>query len=805
MKLPLKWLKDYVDYNVSHDEFVQRMLWRGFEVAQVIPEMPNIKNIVVCTLLSIEKHPDAERLRVCSVDIGAQEPITIVTNSMDVYEGCQVPVALDNAVLADGTVIKPVKMRGIKSFGMFCGAEELGITEAEYDGAGRDGVLILNEPHPCGQRIQEALDLDDVIFDIELTPNRADCQGIIGICREAAGALGQKFIDPAIASIEGEGSMDDYAKVTVKNPELCPRYCARVVTDLNIAPSPKWMQRRLRAVGLRPINNIVDITNYVLVEYGHPMHAFDLSCIDESHIVVRKAREGELVKTLDGKERVMSEEMLLIADPHKGVGIAGVMGGENSEITAETRVTLFESAVFVPSNIRLTTQKLHHTTDSSARFTKGVEPANAKLALDRAIELVHKLNAGRIVGGMIDVCNANLDEKKITADPEHINRILNTSLQPADMCKLLDKIGIKANVAEGMLKIQVPHFRTDIEDSIETDWDIAEEVGRLYGYDRISPTLMSGEAVRGCVGADFRNEDRAKDTMAALGFYELYSMNFISPTELDSLMIGKDDEKRLAVKLMNPFGEDQSLMRTTLFGGLFRAMAINCNRKTGMGRFFEIGNVHFDNNSDLPEERKMLGAICFGDKESFYTLKGCIEQLFERMGIFSARFVSGGGEYLHPFQKALIEIDGLTVGEVGAINPKVQRAFSLPMRAYIAELDFNKLCSKIAGVKKYAPLPKYPLVTRDLAIIVADKVEAQTIVDIVYAVKTPVIIENVRVFDVYYPQAPGDKGIGEGCKSVAFSFSLRLNERTLNETDIENAMRDILKALKARLDAILRA
>ncbi len=805
MKLPLKWLKDYVDYNVSHEEFVKRMLWRGFEIAQVIPEMPNIHNIVVCTILGIEQHPDAERLRVCSVDIGAREPITVVTNSSDVYEGCQVPVALDNAVLSDGTVIKPVKMRGIKSFGMFCGAEELGITEAEYDGAGGDGVLILNEQHPCGQRIQEALDLDDVIFDIELTPNRADCQSIIGICREAACALGQKFKEPVIEMIEGEGRTEDYASVTVLNPKLCPRYCARVVTDLNIEPSPKWMQRRLRSVGLRPINNIVDITNYVLTEYGHPMHAFDLACIDDAHIVVRNARDGETVTTLDGKERRMSEDMLLIADPHKGVGIAGVMGGENSEITPDTKATLFESAVFMPSNIRLTTQKLHHTTDSSARFAKGVEPANAKLALDRAIELVHMLNAGRIVGSMIDVCSVNLEQKQVTADPGHINRILNTSLSADNMCELLDGIGINASVRAGLLKVQVPHFRMDIEDGIETDWDIAEEVGRLYGYDRIAPTLMNGETFRGAVGVDFRNEDKAKDTMAALGFYELYSMNFISPTELDSLMLCANDEKRLAVKLINPFGEDQSLMRTTLIGGLLRVMALNCNRKTGNRRFFEIGNVHFNNNNDLPEERKMLGAVCFGEKESFYTLKGCLEQLFERMGIKDVRFIAGGGEYLHPTQKARIEIDGLTVGELGTINPKVQRAFSLPMCAYVAELDFKKLCSKIAGIRKYTSLPKYPLVPRDIAVIVANDVDAQTVIDVICSAKTPIIIENVRAFDVYYPKCPGDKGIPDGKKSMAFSFSLRSNERTLNDEDITQAMNAILKTLKYRLDAVLRS
>lgn len=805
MKLPLKWLKDYVDYNVSHEEFVKRMLWRGFEVAEVIPEMPRVKNVFVCTIMEIEQHPNAERLRVCSVDVGREDLVTIVTNAANVYVGCQVPVALDGGVLADGMEIKPTKMRGVMSYGMFCGGAELGINDIEYPGAGNDSVLILNEKHPNGQPIAEALDLNDVIFDIELTPNRPDCQSIIGICREAAGALGQPFCEPVIENIEGEGNESDFASVTIMNKELCPRYCARVVTDLKIEPSPRWMQQRLKLVGLRPINNIVDITNYVLVEYGHPMHAFDLACVDAGHIVVRNATEGEVVTTLDGKQRTMTSDMLLIADPNKGVGIAGVMGGENSEITDRTKATLFESAVFMPANIRHTTKKLRHSTDSSARFVKGVEAVNAEKAIGRAIELVHRLNAGKVVGKMIDVCSADISEKHVSADVAHINSILGTNLSAENMADLLSEINIPAEVENGKLNITVPHFRTDIEDGLETDWDIAEEVGRLYGYDNIEQTLMRGDTFQGKLGTSFAHEDTVKDAMVSFGFMELYNYNFTSPQEYDMLMLPEDDEKRRLVRLRNPFGEDQSLMRTTLIGGMLRTMLVNCNHKSGHGRFFEVGNVHFSNSGSLPEERKMLGIICFGDNESFFTIKGVVEQLLSKVGAENVRFERGGGTYLHPGQKAVIVIDGENVGEIGTIHPKVQRAFGLPTKAYVVEINFNKFGTHFAGIKKYRPIPKFPVVPRDLAIIVDSDVEAQTILDAVNSAKVNVLVENARVFDVYYPKEPGDKGIPAGKKSVAFSFEMRAEDKTLNDDDINRAVKSILKALKFRLNADLRS
>ncbi|MBR3298481.1 MAG: phenylalanine--tRNA ligase subunit beta [Clostridia bacterium] len=810
MKLPLKWLKDHVEYKVSHQEFANLMLLRGFEVADIIPEM-KATGVVVCTIDAIEQHPNAERLRVCSVDIGKtdetgeKQNITIVTNAQNVKEGDQVPVALDGAVLADGMVIHPTKMRGVESLGMFCGGAELGISDAEYPGAGGDSVLVLNERYENGDKIETALDLEDVVFDIELTPNRTDCQSILGLCREAASALGQRFTEPEIKHIEGVGDATEYAEVDVLNDTLCPRYLARVVTDLKVEPSPSWMQLRLKLAGLRPINNIVDITNFVLLEYGHPMHAFDLSCITDGHIVVRNAKQGETVTALDGKEREVSNDMLLIADPTKGVGIAGVMGGLNSEITDETKVALFESAVFLPENIRHTTRKLRHSTDSSVRFCKGVEPVNAEKAIERAIELVYELGAGKVVGGLIGTCEEKIEPRIVHADIKHVNAILNTDLSGEKMAELLASINIPVTVEGDKLRIEVPHFRTDIESGLETDQDIAEEVGRLYGYDNIPPTLMNGDTFRGKLGESFAREDEIKDLLCSMGFMELYNYNFTSPQEYDALLLPADDEKRQTVRLRNPFGEDQSLMRTTLIGGLLRTLRLNANRKSGQGRFFELGNVHFNNNPELPEERRLLGIVCTGADESFYTLKGVVEQLFSVLGAKQLRFERGGGEYLHPGQKAHILLEGECIGEMGGVHPKVLKSFELEKSAYIAEIDFFKLLSHLVAVKKFRPLPKFPLVPRDLAIVVDEAVEAQNIIDVIAAAKTAAIVENVRVFDVFYPKTPGEKGIPEGKKSMAFRFELRSEDHTLNDEEINRTVNQILKALKFRLDADLRS
>ena len=798
MKLPLKWLKEYVNYNVTNEKFVELMMWRGFEIAEIIDEMPEIKNVVVCEIVDVQPHENAEKLNVCKVDIGESEPMQIVTNAKELKVGDQVPVALDGAVLSGGFEIKKTKMRGVDSFGMFCGGKELGICEADYPGAGEDKVLIFREKHPNGQRIQDALDKNDVVFDIELTPNRSDCLSIVGICREAAAALGQKFTEPVIKHIKGEGSEKDYASVTVENTTLCPRYTARVIRDLKIEPSPEWMQKKLVSVGLRPINNIVDITNYVLIEYGHPMHAFDLSCVKDGAIVVRNARKDEKVVTLDGKERICDESMLLIADPEKGVGLAGVMGGENSEITENTKTVLFESAVFIASNIRSTSRKLHHTTDAAQRFMRGVEANNAYLALERATELVEQLGAGRVVGEIIDVCNTNTQERVITVDVQHINRITGIEMTAQYMAELLSTINMKAEPHGDKLTVHVPPYRVDIEDGIESDADIAEEVARLHGYYKLETKPIEGMTHAGRIPQAFLDDDKIHDLLAGMGAYEMYNYNFMSPAHLDALKIPEGDVKRQTVRLLNPFGEDQSLMRTTLIPGMLATLARNIKRKTGFGRFFEVGNVHFDNNPDLPEERKMLGLAYMGN-EDFFTIKGTLEQLFTAMNIQNIRFRAGGGEYLCPGKKAQIFADDECIGEVGALHPDVENAFEITMPALIAEIDIKKMLAHRTGTKQFKPLPKFPSADRDIAVIVPDDILSDDIVDTIYGTKADVIIEDVKLFDIYK-----GKGIADGYKSMAYSFSLRLDNRTLTDEDIAGAMKKIIGTLEHKLGAQLR-
>ncbi len=625
MKLPKKWLCEYVDFNVTNAEFVEKMLWRGFECAGVEKELAGVEGVVVGRVLSVVKHDNSEHLHICQVDIGS-EVVTIVTGADNVFDGALVPVAVVGSKLG-GREMAAVNMRGVMSYGMLCSGAELGLTNADYEGAEVHGIMILKEDHPLGQSIDAALGFDDDIFEFELTPNRPDCISILGMCREAAAALGQRFREPAIKPIMGTGNAADYARVTVENFDLCPRYTARVIKDIVIEPSPAWMQRKLRAVGLRPINNIVDITNYVLVEYGHPMHAFDLACIHGSHIVVRTAYEGEIVTTLDKRERPVTPDMLLIADESRGVGIAGVMGGLNSEITEQTQAVLFESAVFKGSNIRATARKLKHTTDAASRFIKGVEPVSAELALERAVELVAQLKAGAVVGEIIDVKKEKPVDREITVSVDHINALLALDLSAKQMADMLATISIPARPTLGGLHVTIPHFRTDIESGIEADWDIAEEIARIYGYYNIKPTLMRGDTFRGRINDLFLLDDTVKDTLVSLGLYEMYNYNFTSPSVFDALLLPKDSELRKAVRILNPFGEDQSLMRTTLIPGMLDSLVRNANRKSGHLRFFEVGNTHVDTGAELPEERKKIGIVLGGAGVDFYLLKGMIEEL----------------------------------------------------------------------------------------------------------------------------------------------------------------------------------
>ncbi len=791
MKLPKKWLCEYVDFNVTNAEFIEKMMWRGFECAGVEKELAGVEGVVVGRVLSVIRHENSDHLHICQVDI-ASAVLTIVTGADNVFSGALVPVAVVGAKLG-GREMAPVNMRGVMSYGMLCSGEELGLTDADYPGSGVHGILILQEEHPLGQPIETALGFDDDIFEFELTPNRPDCIGIIGMCREAAAALRQPFSEPQINPVKGTASAADYARVSIENYDLCPRYTARVVKDIVIEPSPAWMQRKLRAVGMRPINNIVDITNYVLVEYGHPMHAFDLACIQGSHIIVRNAHEGEVVTTLDQRERAVSPDMLLIADESRGVGIAGVMGGLNSEITAQTQAVLFESAVFKGSNIRATARKLRHVTDAASRFIKGVEPVNAELALQRAIELVAELKAGTVVGEMIDVRKEKPSEREITVSVDHINALLALDLSARQMADMLSTISIHARPSPGGLHVTIPHFRTDIESGIEADWDIAEEIARIYGYYNIKPTLMRGDTFRGRVNELFLLEDTAKDTLVSLGLYEMYNYNFTSPAVFDALLLPTNSELRKAVRILNPFGEDQSLMRTTLIPGMLDSLVRNANRKSGHLRFFEVGNTHVDTGAELPEERKKIGIILGGDGADFYLLKGMLEELFRVLGLQGTVCQRSDASYLQPGRAAeILSSSGASLGVFGELHPDVAAAWKADGRVCIAELCFSALAECHSTGKRFEPLPRFPAAERDLAVVVDSSMESAVLKRIIETAPAGVIISDVRLFDTY-----AGLGIPAGKKSLAFSFSLRAEDHTLSDEEIKRGMDAIIDALKA--------
>ena len=789
MRLPKTWLQDYVDFNVTDEEFIERMMWRGFELEGVEKELEGVSGVITGKILSMEKHPNADKLSVCQVDLGTKQA-QILTNATNVFVGAVVPVAYAGAKIGSHEY-SVVNIRGVESEGMFCSGGEFGLSNQEYPGAEVDGILILRENTPLGIPIEKAIDRDDVIFDFSVLPNRPDCNSIIGLVREAAAALGQKMKTPVIPRIEGEGDVNDLVRVTVENGELCPRYTGRAATDLRIGPSPAWMQRRLKEMGMRPISNLVDITNYVLMEYGHPTHAFDLACIRDGHIIVRNAEEGEKVVTLDKKERVMDKDMLLISDPQGGVGIAGVMGGLNSEITESTRAVFFESAAFKASNIRRTARKLRHMTDAAARFIKGVEPVNAKLALERCIELVSELNAGRIVGGTVDVCHADLTDREIDVDVKHVNRILNTDLSGEKMAELLATIEVPAAANGNTLHVVIPHFRTDIESGIEADADIAEEIGRIYGFENIPAVLMNGDTFQGGMARAFQAEDKAKDILVACGCLEMYNYNFTGPNALKALAFAEGDERNNAVKLLNPFGEDQSLMRTTLYMGMLDSAARNIHRKTGYGRFMEVGNVHFDLGGDLlPREEKKVGLVFFGEQESFYTLKGAVETLLDRFGIKGARYERNDVACFQPGRRADVLAGGKKLGELGQVHPDVLSAWDISVPVYMCELSFSSIVDLSVDTPAFQPLPRFPVVSRDLAIVVPEQSESAHWIEIIENAPVDVIVEKGRLFDVF--RGPG---VGLGKKSLAITFNLRAEDHTLTDEEIRKAFETIIRVL----------
>jgi phenylalanyl-tRNA synthetase beta chain len=795
MKLPLKWLKDYTDINASPKEYADALTLSGSKVEgyEVLGE--EIDKVVVGRILSIEKHPDADRLLVTQVDTG-NGTIQIVTGAHNIKVNDLVPVALDGSSLPGGKKIKKGKLRGVESCGMMCSIAELGVTKEEFPNAVEDGIFILEgEPAP-GTDIKEYLGLNDTVVEFEITSNRPDCFSIIGLARESAATFKTSFSIPAITVKEEGGSIEGKASVEIKAPDLCSRYAARIVENVKVGPSPRWMQERLKAAGVRPISNIVDITNYVMLEYGQPMHAFDLENLKGHSIIVRKAEQGEKMRTLDGQDRELDASMLVIADAERPVAVAGVMGGENSEITPDTKTILFESANFNGISVRLTAKKLGMRTEASSRFEKGLDPENVINAVDRAAQLVEEFGAGTVCKGIIDCYPVKPEKRKITFDPGRINALLGTDISADTMKEIFRRLEI--DVDDASATVTPPSFRPDLE----CEADLAEEVARFYDYNNIKATLLEGKAatIGGKTPAQ-KIVDIIGSTMQSCGLSEIYTYSFTSPKVFDMMNTPKDSELRRAVVISNPLGEDYSIMRTTTLPDMLEVLATNFNRRVEEAKLFEISHVYLPKSlplTELPEEKQVLTIGMYGNVD-FYDLSGVIEELMAVLGIssYSLEPVKDDPAF-HPGRAARLIIKNKSCGILGEIHPSVAENFDAAQRNYVAMIDIEPLVKNASLRREYKPLPKFPAVSRDIAVLVDDDILVKQIEKLI-ASKAGKILEEVKLFDVYK-----GKQVPDGKKSVAYNITFRAQDRTLTDEEVGKAMDNIINALSDKLGAQLR-
>lgn len=799
MKTSLKWIKDMVPgLEVTPQEYMDAMTLSGSKV-EFFEEMDaDLEKIVIGQVDKIERHPDADKLVICQVNIGQEEDIQIVTGAPNVFEGAKVPVVLDGGRVAGGhdgqkvpggVKIKKGKLRGVPSNGMMCSIEELGSTTDMYPDAAADGLYILKEDAPIGESAVTYLGLDDVVVEYEITSNRVDCFGIIGIAREAAATFDRPFCPPVVKETGNAEDVKDYVKnVTVEADDLCSRYTARVVKNIKIAPSPEWMQRRLMAQGIRPINNVVDITNYVMEEYGQPMHAYDLDTIAGKEIVVRRAKADEKFVTLDGQEHVLDESILMICDGEKPVGIAGIMGGENSMITENVSTMLFEAACFDGTNIRLSGKRLGMRTDASAKFEKGLDPNTAIEAMNRACQLMEELGAGEVVGGVIDVYPHVKEGREIPFEPERYNQLLGTEIDAETMLSYFEKIELGYDKERNMLLI--PSWRQDLECRA----DIAEEVARFFGYANIPTTLPSGQATAGGLSVKMRIEGQTRAIAEFCGFSQSMNYSFESPKVYDKLLIPADSKLRQALTISNPLGEDFSIMRTTPLNGMLTSLSTNYNRRNKDVRLYELGNVYLPKQlpaTELPEERMQFTLGMYGDGD-FFTMKGVVEEIFEKLGLDKKPEydANAGLASFHPGRQANIIYDGTVVGYLGEVHPLVAANYSIKDRVYIADLDMPYIVEKATFDRKYEGIAKYPAATRDISMVVPKEIQAGEI-EKVFDGKGGAYLESYTLFDIY----EGEQ-IKQGYKSMAYSLVFRAKDKNLEENDITSAMNRILKALE---------
>lgn len=797
MKTSLKWIKSLVpELDITPKEYADAMILSGSKVECYTQMDADLDKIVIGQIQKIERHPDADKLIICQVDIGNGETTQIVTGAPNVKEGDKVPVVLDGGRVAGdhdgklttgGVKIKKGKLRGIESNGMMCSIEELGSNRDMFPEAPELGIYIFGEDAKVGGSAVEALGLDDTVVEYEITNNRVDCFSILGIAREAAATFRKDFVPPAVTETGNDENVNDYIKVTIKDTELCPRYTARVVKNIKIAPSPEWMQRRLRAQGIRPINNIVDITNYVMEEYGQPMHAYDWDTIAGHEIIVRRAVDGEKFVTLDGQERTLDDSILMICDGERAVGMAGIMGGENSMITDNVTTMLFEAACFDGTNIRISSKKVGLRTDASAKFEKGLDPNLAIEAMNRACQLVEELGAGEVVGGVVDVYGKVKEGRKIPFEPEKYNRLLGTDIAAEEMLAYFERLELKYD--EGNKEILVPSWRQDLLCGA----DLAEEVARFYGYDKIGTTLPSGEATTGMLSFKLRIEQAARDIAEFCGFSQAMTYSFESPKVFDKLLLPADSPLRNTVVISNPLGEDFSIMRTTSLNGMLTSLATNYNRRNKDVRLYEMGNIYLPKQvpvTELPEERMQFTLGMYGEGD-FFTMKGVVEEFFYKIGMCGKITYNpkSGLSFLHPGRQANIIYNKKVVGYLGEVHPVVANNYSIKDRVYVAVLDMPYIVNWATFDRKYEGIARFPAAVRDISMVVPKEILAGDI-ECVFDSKGGKLLESYELFDIYEGAQ-----IKAGYKSMAYSLTFRAKDRNLEEADLTSAMNKILKAL----------
>ena len=798
MNTSLNWIKAYVPgLECTDQEYMDAMTLSGTKVEGYKALDADLDKIVVGQIISVEKHPDADKLVICQVNIG-KETIQIVTGAPNVVTGMKVPVVLDGGRVAGGhdgskteggIKIKKGKLRGVESNGMMCSIEELGSSRDFYPDAPENGLYVMPEDAVVGSDAIEALGLRDTVFEYEITNNRVDCYSILGVAREAAATFNKDFVMPPVKKVGNSEDVNDYVKVDVQATDLCPRYTARLVRNIKLAPSPEWMQRRLAASGIRPINNIVDITNYVMEEYGQPMHAYDYDTLAGGKIIVRRAEEGEEFVTLDGQTRKLDPSILMICDAEKSVGVAGIMGGENSKITDDVKTMLFEAASFDGTNIRRAAKKIGMRTEASGKFEKGLDPNLASEAIDRACQLIEELGAGEVVGGMIDVYPQKNVEKRIKFEPDKINKLLGIDISAEEMLGYLKKIELVYN--EETNELIIPTFRQDLECGA----DIAEEVARFYGYANIPTTLPSGEATTGKLSFKMRIEGVARDIAEFCGFSQGMTYSFESPKVFDKLLLPEDSPLRKAIVISNPLGEDFSIMRTTSLNGMLTSLSTNYNRRNKNVKLYELGNIYLPKAlplTELPDERMQFTLGFYGDGD-FFSMKGVVEEFLEKVGMRNKPEYNpdAGKTFLHPGRQADIVYDGEVIGYLGEVHPDVLDIYSIGEKAYIAVIDMPHIVEKATFDRKYEGIAKFPAVTRDISMVMDKSVLVGTVEDIIEK-RGGKLVESYKLFDIY----EGSQ-IKSGFKSVAYSISFRAKDRTLEDKDINPIMENILKDLGA--------